>query len=102
MRITVLAVPQCPNAPVVQARITAALQGRYASVDLVEVADQDQAALTGMTGSPTVLIDGVDPFAVAGAPPSVSCRLYRGADGLVEGSPSVEDLRRALASARMR
>ena len=99
MRITVLTVPNCPNAPVVQERIQAALEGRGASVDLVEVTDQDQAARWGMTGSPTVLLDGVDPFAVAGATPSVSCRLYRGADGRVEGAPGVEDLRRVLDSA---
>jgi hypothetical protein len=99
MRITVLAVPDCPNAPVVQMRIAAALDGRSASVDLVEVTDQEQAARWGMTGSPTVLLDGVDPFAVPGATPSVSCRLYRGADGRAEGSPGMEDLRRALDAA---
>ncbi|MFC1417734.1 organomercurial lyase [Streptacidiphilus cavernicola] len=99
MRITVLTVPDCPNGPVVQERITAALDGRDVRVHLVEVSDQDQAARWGMTGSPTVLLDGVDPFAVPGADPSVSCRLYRGADGRVEGSPGVEDLRRALDSA---
>ncbi len=51
-----------------------------------------------MTGSPTVLFDGADPFAVPGAEPSVSCRLYRGVDGHVEG-PGIEGLRRALDSA---
>jgi hypothetical protein len=37
MRIMVLAVPDCPNAPVAVGRITAALAGRPASVELVEV-----------------------------------------------------------------
>lgn len=46
-----------------------------------------------MTGSPTVLINGADPFAVAGAAPSVSCRLYRDADARTDGAPSVEALR---------
>ncbi|MFI6683202.1 organomercurial lyase [Streptomyces sp. NPDC050485] len=96
MRITVLTVPACPNAPVVQERIGLALDGRSATVDLVEVADEREAARWGMTGSPTVLLDGVDPFAVPGAPPSVSCRLYRSRDGLVEGSPTVDDLRQAM------
>ncbi|MGW7527326.1 organomercurial lyase [Streptomyces sp. NPDC054783] len=96
MRITVLTVPDCPNAPVVRERIEAALAGRPVPVELVEVSDQEQAARRGMTGSPTVLVDGIDPFAVAGAAPSVSCRLYRGADGSVDGAPSVADLRRAL------
>ena len=29
-----------------------------------------------MTGSPTLLVDGADPFARPGQPPSISCRLY--------------------------
>ncbi|MEY9966856.1 hypothetical protein ABIA33_004921 [Streptacidiphilus sp. MAP12-16] len=94
MRVTAPTVPNCPNALVLQKRITTALDGRSASLDLVEVTTQDEAARWGMTGSPTVLIDGVDPFASPGAAPSVSCpapsvscRLYRGADGRVEGSP---------------
>src|SRR5262249_10782712 len=65
-------------------------------VELVEVSDEAQAARWGMRGSPTVLVDGIDPFAVAEAAPSVSCRLYRGADGSVDGAPSVTDLHRAL------
>ncbi|GAA0372684.1 alkylmercury lyase family protein [Streptomyces blastmyceticus] len=101
MRITVLTVPDCPNAPVIQERITAALVGRSATMDLVEVTDETEAARWGMTGSPTVLLDGVDPFAAPGAPPSVSCRLYRSRDGSVEGSPTVDDLRQAMKEAAM-
>jgi hypothetical protein len=96
VRITVLTVPDCPNAPVTEERIARALDGGSADIELIEVADQEQAVRLGMTGSPTVLVDGVDPFAVPGATASVSCRLYRGPDGHAEGAPSVEDLRRAL------
>ena len=99
MRITVLAVPDCPNAPVAVGRITAALAGRAASVDLVEVAGEAEAARLGMTGSPTILLDGVDPFAAAGAAPSVSCRIYRGPDGAAGGAPSLQDLTAALSAA---
>ncbi|MGW5201238.1 organomercurial lyase [Streptomyces spiralis] len=100
MRITVLTVPDCPNTPVVEERLGQALEGRgRTDVELVEVSDAAQAARLGMTGSPTVLIDGVDPFAVPGAPASLSCRLYRGPDGRAEGAPSVDALRRALDAA---
>ena len=99
MRITVLAVPDCPNAPVAAGRITAALAGRPASVELVEVTGEAQAARLGMTGSPTILLDGVDPFAAAGAVPSVSCRIYRGPDGAADGAPRVQDLTAALSAA---
>ncbi|MGW5063295.1 organomercurial lyase [Streptomyces sp. NPDC004096] len=99
MRITVLTVPDCPNAPVVEERIARALDGRSADMELIEVADQAQAARHGMTGSPTVLINGVDPFAVPGTPPSLSCRLYRESDGWADGAPSIADLREALNAA---
>ncbi|MFF4569665.1 thioredoxin family protein [Streptomyces sp. NPDC001410] len=99
MRITVLTVPDCPHAPVVAERLTQALDGLDAEVERIEVDDPEQATRLGMTGSPTVLIDGVDPFAVPGAPASLSCRLYRGPDGRIEGAPSLADLRRALGDA---
>lgn len=99
-RISVLTVPDCPNAPLVRERITAALGGREAEMELVEVREEADAARWGMTGSPTVLIDGVDPFAVPGAPASVSCRLYRDESGAMEGAPTVEALRQVLAGAK--
>ncbi|MEV4453404.1 hypothetical protein AB0K24_50160 [Streptomyces mirabilis] len=95
-RITVLTVPDCPNAPLAQERIEQALNGRAAEVELIEVADEAQAARLGMTGSPTVLIDGTDPFAAQGTAASVSCRLYRSPDGRTDGAPSVADLQQAL------
>lgn len=66
MRITVLTVPGCPNAPLAMERVAAALAARRAEVELVEVHDQAQAAEYGMNGSPTILLDGVDPFAPQG------------------------------------
>ena len=99
MRITILTVPDCPNTPVAAERITAALAGRPASVELVEVTGEAEAARLGMTGSPTILLDGVDPFAAAGAVPGLSCRIYRGPDGPAAGAPSVQDLTTALSAA---
>ncbi|MEU4272848.1 hypothetical protein [Streptomyces sp. NPDC026092] len=52
-----------------------------------------------MYGSPTILIDGTDPFAPPGAVPSLSCRLYRNPDGAVSGVPDESALRWALAGA---
>ncbi|MBT2452294.1 alkylmercury lyase [Streptomyces sp. ISL-43] len=97
MRITVLTVVDCPNARPAVERVQAALAGREAEVELVEVADEAEAARRGMNGSPTILIDGTDPFAPPGATPSMSCRLYRDADGPVSGVPSEAAMRQALA-----
>ncbi|MBQ0926644.1 thioredoxin family protein [Saccharopolyspora endophytica] len=99
MRITVLTIPGCPNASLAQQRITSALAGRAADVDLVEVHDQAQAIERGMTGSPTVLLNGSDPFAQPQTAPSLSCRLYRNADGTVDGAPSETALRQAIDEA---
>jgi hypothetical protein len=52
-----------------------------------------------MHRSPTLLIDGVDPFAAPGRPPSRSCRLYRDAEGHADGAPPVDALRRVLEQA---
>jgi hypothetical protein len=96
MRITVLTVPECPNAALAMDRVTAALAGRAAQVELIEVNDQAQAVRLGMNGSPTILVDGADPFATEGTAPSLSCRLYRAPDGAVSGAPSQAALSRAL------
>lgn len=98
MRIRVLTVPDCPHGRVVQERITTALAGRDVEVELIEISEQAEAERAGMTGSPTVLIGGVDPFAQARAVASVSCRIYRDADGRADGAPSVDDLHGALAA----
>ncbi|MFD5494067.1 hypothetical protein ACTWJ9_28690 [Streptomyces sp. GDS52] len=99
MRITVLTVADCPNARPALERVTAALDGRAARMELLEVSDEAEAARLGMYGSPTILVDGTDPFAPPGAAPSLSCRLYRNADGTVSGVPDEIALRQALAGA---
>ena len=69
MHLTVLAVPGCANAPVLEDRLAAVVGGR-AGVSLSHqvISDEDEAARWGMHGSPTLLIDGVDPFAEPGQP----------------------------------
>ncbi|HET6192893.1 MAG TPA: hypothetical protein VFE59_38505, partial [Trebonia sp.] len=46
------------------------------SVEYRVVSTPEEAARYGMQGSPTILIDGRDPFAEPGAAASLSCRLY--------------------------
>jgi hypothetical protein len=93
-------VPGCPNGPLVEQRLTEALAGRPdVAVELRVAGTAAQAERYGMHGSPTVLIDGRDPFAAPGARTSVSCRLYRDDHGRVQGAPSVALLRTTLAAA---
>jgi len=100
MDLTVLAVPDCPNALLLEERLAQVLDGRRdVTVSRQVIADQDEAARRGMHGSPTILVDGIDPFADPGQPAGVSCRLYRDGDGQVNGAPSVSQLRQAIGGA---
>jgi hypothetical protein len=97
VHLTVLAVPGCPNADLLEQRLTQVLEGRSdVTVSRHEISDQDQAARRGMHGSPALLVDGIDPFAQPGQHASVSCRLYRDRRGLHDGAPSVRQLRKAI------
>lgn len=100
MHLIVLAVPGCPNSPVLKDRLAAVLDDRAGvSVSHQVISDEGEAARWGMHGSPTLLIDGVDPFGEPGQPPSVSCRLYRDDTGQTSGAPSVSQLRQAIEQA---
>lgn len=100
MELTLLTVPACPNTAAFEERLAAALGGHPgAVVRRREVADEREAAEAGMHGSPTLLIDGTDPFAGPDEPPSLSCRLFRDTAGRAGRAPSVEALRQALADA---
>jgi hypothetical protein len=99
--VTLLYFPGCPNWQTADANLRAALKEAGAAVavqrrvvDTVEDAEQK-----GFLGSPTILIDGQDPFAEPGAVPGLSCRVYRTDTG-VTGAPTVAQLHTALAAAR--
>lgn len=100
MRLQILHMPDCPNTAVLLARLDGlAAQCRDFTVENQEVRDEHDAVRWGMTGSPTLLVDGVDPFAAGGRSPSLSCRLYVDEAGAVSGAPSVAQLSAVLARA---
>jgi hypothetical protein len=95
MTLEILQVPGCPGADLLAARLDGLLAGRYAVTRRV-VTSQADAERLGMTGSPTLLADGADPFARPGLLPSVSCRLYQDQDGRQVAAPSAAQLRVVL------
>jgi hypothetical protein len=98
MRIELLYVDGCPHRGVADARIRAALEAvgmGELGIEHVLVSGQDEAEALGFLGSPSVRIDGADPFAEPGASVALACRLYRTTTG-PEGAPSVDQLVRAL------
>ena len=71
------------------------------SVHTTVIDSHEQAMARGFVGSPTILIDGVDPFAVPGQSPAVACRVYATPAGL-SGVPELADVATALAAAILR
>lgn len=82
----------CPNWKVARARLAEALVriGDARTVSLESVETALEADELGFRGSPTILIDGKDPFDAVGST-GLSCRVYRTEAGL-EGAPSVDQL----------
>jgi hypothetical protein len=98
MKLEVLHVPDCPNLSPMLERLA-----QVTDLPVVtRVIDSDaEAARFGMAGSPTLLIDGVDPFTSRDqCECGVSCRLYRAENGRIVSAPSVEQLRDAITAAR--
>lgn len=95
-KVTLLYFDGCPNWKVARARLKAArkLVGHAHEVVLERVETPERADELGFHGSPTILIDGRDPFDTAGTT-GLSCRVYRTEAGM-EGAPSVEQLVAAL------
>ncbi len=62
MKLDILQVPDCPNVAVLEQRLHEATAGRPITPEITHhiIDDPEQAASTGMTGSPTLLIDGRD------------------------------------------
>jgi hypothetical protein len=99
VEVELLTVPGCANRTIALTRVRAALE-RVGAVEVIVaervIANASEAAAAGMHGSPTVLVDGRDPFAAGGTEASLSCRLYRTPAGL-EGASSVDALASALS-----
>lgn len=102
--VRVLVVEDCPNEVAAVALVRQALHDvGLPSVPVstrVVTAFEEATELT-FTGSPTILIDGRDPFAQPGQSPALACRIYRspaGAAGVPELAPLREALKRAADS----
>lgn len=93
MDVRLLYFDGCPNWQETDSRLreAIALAGLDVSPEYVDVATPEDAERLRFRGSPTVLIDGRDPFADAAAPVGLSCRVFRTPDGL-RGAPTVAQL----------
>jgi hypothetical protein len=102
--VELLVVPDCPN----ESGALSVLRLAFAAVGLTAqavrttvIASHEQAQELGFVGSPTILINGVDPFGVPGQSPAMACRVYATPAGL-SGVPPLADIVTAVAAARDR
>jgi hypothetical protein len=89
----------CPSWQVADQRLleALALAGRgEVPVHRRRVETPEEADELGFIGSPSIRVDGRDPFAVGGEQVGLSCRMYPTPAGL-RGSPEVEQLVEALS-----
>jgi len=99
--VELLVVPDCPG----EAAASALLRGALDDIGLTGVTfettlvdTQQSAEQRGFVGSPTILINGNDPFAGPGQPAALACRIYSHAHGPA-GVPELRALREVLKRA---
>ncbi|MEZ5295294.1 MAG: thioredoxin family protein [Ilumatobacteraceae bacterium] len=95
--VTLLYFDDCPNWRETDAHLRT-LEREHPELHVARhiVDTPEEAERTRFRGSPSILIDGVDPFADADAPVGLSCRMYQTPDGPA-GSPTLDQLREVFA-----
>jgi hypothetical protein len=69
------------------------------SVEVREVATDEQAEREAFVGSPTIRVNGRDVQDPGGEPAGLTCRVYRTRDGRISALPDPADVRHALTEA---
>jgi hypothetical protein len=94
-QVTVLYLDGCPNWELAYERLRGLRDELGFSLGHARVATPEEAESLGFRGSPTVLVDGEDPFADGDEPTGLACRMYATPDG-PQGAPTLEQLRAAI------
>ena len=101
MKVTIQFFEGCPHWNLAEERLRRALSdlGRT-EVEIVHqrVDSPEDAERLNFHGSPTILVNGRDPFPGRDVTPSLGCRVYQTEEGM-QGAPSVAQLRHVLRSA---
>lgn len=97
IELRVLHVPDCPNLATMLTRLREVTDLPVATR---EIATEAEAVSEGMAGSPTLLINGVDPFRTTGRMDgALACRLYPDEHGHPAPAPDTARLRHAITDA---
>jgi hypothetical protein len=97
MDITLQYFDSCPNWKIAEERVRTVIADHGLDADVVYqlVESPEDAEKYRFHGSPTLLIDGVDPFATDDTTVGFTCRVYRTEAGAAE-APSVEQIAQVL------
>jgi hypothetical protein len=102
MEVTLQYFDGCPNWETTDRHLaTLAAEGMEATIAYELIDSYEVAVERGFGGSPTVLIDGVDPFTDRNPLVGLACRTYDTEFGPA-GSPTLDQLRKAIATAQTR
>lgn len=99
MTITIQYFEGCPHWKLADERVQEVLRGLSRSdlnLEYQLIDSPADAERVGFHGSPTILIDGRDPFATGSEPVGLTCRVYRTEQG-PQGAPTEAELRRLLS-----
>ena len=98
MNITIQYFDGCPHWRLADRRLADVLRRLDRDEFTVEyqlIESPEMAERVGFRGSPTILIDGRDPFATGAEPIGLSCRVFRTEHG-AQGAPTETQLRELL------
>lgn len=95
MDVTLLYFEGCPNWEAADARLAALSADSDIVVERRLVETPEEAEAAGFRGSPTILVDGRDPFATGDEPVGLACRIYQTPEG-PRGAPTEAQLRAVL------
>jgi len=93
--VTLLYFDGCPNWQIADQRLRDLQSELDFTLEYRKVETPEEAERTGFRGSPTLLVEGRDPFANGDEPTGLACRVYETPDG-TQGSPTVDQLRDTL------
>jgi hypothetical protein len=95
--VTVLYFDGCASWQTALEHVHAAAKAAGISIAVTprQVETIEDARTVRFTGSPTLLLNGTDPFLASDAVPALACRVYATPEGLA-GSPTVDQLVAAL------
>ena len=98
MNVEVLVVADCPNEGRAVTLVRRALDDvglKRVPIRTHVVSSEQDAEELGFVGSPSIRIDGTDPFDSRGMAPGLACRVYV-EHGVRSGLPDISKLRQAL------